>query len=292
MGRRGIFPLKPDGSNLAAARPGHSPRHARPADSQGAQLGPGARLRRRALDPARHRRCARRRRGFALSRTAPARRARAGSLHAGAHPRTIARRSSMRSRGADARSSASKPTTGAATPPPFSPRSTRRRCRSRRPMARWSRFRRLFGPEPKADVDAELSFHLEMRVRELIEQGVPPERARTLALRRFGDYEQPRAACVAISKRRERRMARTRISRPSCGRTSSTRCACCAARPASRSSRSRRWRSASAPTAPSSASSRACCSQPLPFRDAERLYRVTTLYPDGTHHIRSRRRTS
>ena len=49
-------------------------------------------------------------------------------------------------------------------------------------MPRWSRFRRLFGPEPKADVDAELSFHVEMRVRELIEQGVPPERARTLAL--------------------------------------------------------------------------------------------------------------
>ena len=76
-------------------------------------------------------------------------------------------------------------------------------------MARWSRFRRLFGPEPKADVDAELAFHVEMRARELIEQGVPPERARALALRRFGDYDSSRAACVEISKRRERRMART-----------------------------------------------------------------------------------
>ena len=45
-------------------------------------------------------------------------------------------------------------------------------------MARWSRFRRLFGPEPRADVDAELAFHLEMRTRELINEGVPPERAR------------------------------------------------------------------------------------------------------------------
>ncbi len=79
-------------------------------------------------------------------------------------------------------------------------------------MPRWSRFRRLFGPEPKADVDAELSFHVEMRVRELIEQGVPPERARTLALQRFGDYDSSRAACVEISKRRGRRMARTGVS--------------------------------------------------------------------------------
>jgi len=29
--------------------------------------------------------------------------------------------------------------------------------------------------------DAELSFHVEMRARELIEQGVPPERARAFA---------------------------------------------------------------------------------------------------------------
>ena len=71
-------------------------------------------------------------------------------------------------------------------------------------MPRWSRFRRLFGPEPKADVDAELSFHVEMRVRELIEQGVPAERARALALQRFGDYDSSRAACVEISKRRGR----------------------------------------------------------------------------------------
>ena len=79
-------------------------------------------------------------------------------------------------------------------------------------MPRWTRFRRLFGPEPKADVDAELAFHVEMRIRELIEQGEPPERARTLALQRFGDYDSSRAACVEISQRRGRRMARTGVS--------------------------------------------------------------------------------
>jgi hypothetical protein len=99
-------------------------------------------------------------------------------------------------------------------------------------MARWSRFRRLFGPEPKADVDAELSFHVEMRARELIEQGVPPERARALALRRFGDYESSRDACVAISKRRGRRMARTEYLTEL--RRMSARARCCAPGSASR----------------------------------------------------------
>lgn len=76
-------------------------------------------------------------------------------------------------------------------------------------MARWTRFRRLFGLEPAADVDAELNFHVEMRVRELIEQGETPERARRAALRRFGDYDGARQECVAINERRKRHMRRT-----------------------------------------------------------------------------------
>jgi putative ABC transport system permease protein len=76
-------------------------------------------------------------------------------------------------------------------------------------MRRWARFRRLFGPDPSGDVDAELAFHLEMRIRELIEQGEPPERARQLALQRFGDYDQSRKECLAIDERRKRRMTRT-----------------------------------------------------------------------------------
>jgi hypothetical protein len=69
-------------------------------------------------------------------------------------------------------------------------------------MTRWSRFRRLLGPEPQAD--AELAFHLEMRTRELVEQGVSPDRARELASRRFGDYDHPRDECIVLSKRRAR----------------------------------------------------------------------------------------
>jgi predicted permease len=148
-------------------------------------------------------------------------------------------------------------------------------------MARWSRFRRLFGPEAKADVDAELSFHVEMRARELIEHGVPPERARALALRRFGDYDSSREECVAISTRRERHMARTdymtelrqdvgyalRMLRRAPGFTAV----------------------ALTTLALGIGANSAIFSvvqgvllAPLPFRAADRLYRVTTLYPDGT----------
>ena len=48
-----------------------------------------------------------------------------------------------------------------------------------------------------------------MRVQELVRQGETPERARAMALERFGDYETSRTECVEIDQRRGRRMART-----------------------------------------------------------------------------------
>ena len=148
-------------------------------------------------------------------------------------------------------------------------------------MARWSRFRRVFGAEPKTDVDVELAFHLEMRTRELIDEGMAPDQARDLALRRFGDYNSPREQCVAISTRRERRMARVeylhefrqdvgyalRMLRRAPGFTLV----------------------ALTTLALGIGANSAIFSvvhgvvmAPLPYRDADRLYRVTTLYPDGT----------
>lgn len=72
---------------------------------------------------------------------------------------------------------------------------------------RWTRFRGLFGLQPEADVEHELAFHIEMRTRELVSRGETPERARELALKRFGDYESERRECVAIDERRRRKMA-------------------------------------------------------------------------------------
>lgn len=66
------------------------------------------------------------------------------------------------------------------------------------------RFRGPTGPDPERDVSAELSFHLEMRVKELIARGETPARARELALARFGDYRESRQACVDIDRRRKR----------------------------------------------------------------------------------------
>jgi predicted permease len=77
--------------------------------------------------------------------------------------------------------------------------------------ARWRRFRSLFGLEPRGDVDAELAFHLDMRIRELVDRGESPERARALAMRRFGDYESSRQACVAIDERQRQRVMRTQL---------------------------------------------------------------------------------
>jgi putative ABC transport system permease protein len=94
----------------------------------------------------------------------------------------------------------------------------RRRCsphwkRSRRAEEasvpiRWRRFRSLFGADPRRDVEDELSFHMEMRTRELIERGESPARARELAQRRFGSLETARTECEAIGERQRRRALR------------------------------------------------------------------------------------
>jgi putative ABC transport system permease protein len=75
-------------------------------------------------------------------------------------------------------------------------------------MARWSRFRQLLGPDPRGDVDDELDFHLEMRRAEFLARGEGGARADELARQRFGDFEGARQTCVAISRRRERHVAR------------------------------------------------------------------------------------
>ena len=57
------------------------------------------------------------------------------------------------------------------------------------------------------DLDDELAFHLEMRVREMTEQGLPEDEARREAMRRFGDMDDARRYCRAADRRRGRVVA-------------------------------------------------------------------------------------
>ncbi|NIP60703.1 MAG: hypothetical protein GWM92_18195, partial [Gemmatimonadetes bacterium] len=64
----------------------------------------------------------------------------------------------------------------------------------------------LFQDTAEREVDEELAFHVEMRVREQLRKGLSLEEARRLAEERFGDLEAVKAACRRIAERRERKM--------------------------------------------------------------------------------------
>jgi predicted permease len=57
---------------------------------------------------------------------------------------------------------------------------------------------RLFRSEPRAEVEDELAFHLEERVREYVARGMDPEAARAAALERFGDLDGVRGECTEL----------------------------------------------------------------------------------------------
>jgi predicted permease len=150
-------------------------------------------------------------------------------------------------------------------------------------MARFTRFRKMFGLEPAADVEAELAFHVEMRVRELIEQGESPERARQRAMARFGDYDRARAACVAINERRKRRMDLSQLLTElrqdigyairMMGRTPAFTTAALLTLALGIGANSAIFSVVNGVLLES-----------LPFRDAERLHQLQMLYPDGTKY--------
>ncbi|HET7459543.1 MAG TPA: permease prefix domain 1-containing protein, partial [Gemmatimonadaceae bacterium] len=68
---------------------------------------------------------------------------------------------------------------------------------------------RPFEPAPRAEVDDELTFHLEQRVAEYVARGMEPAAARAAALERFGDLSAVRGECTTLLEA-DRRAARRR----------------------------------------------------------------------------------
>ncbi|HXT17270.1 MAG TPA: ABC transporter permease [Gemmatimonadaceae bacterium] len=75
----------------------------------------------------------------------------------------------------------------------------------------WRRYARFWGARVDADVDDELAFHFEMRVRDYMARGMSEHDARETALNRLGNLGSAREACLTIGHRRQRRVTRTQI---------------------------------------------------------------------------------
>jgi putative ABC transport system permease protein len=67
----------------------------------------------------------------------------------------------------------------------------------------------LFRTRVNAEVDAELTFHLEMRIRHYLALGVPADEAQTRACRDLGDVDRVRRLCRTLGHQRDERMRRT-----------------------------------------------------------------------------------
>jgi predicted permease len=72
----------------------------------------------------------------------------------------------------------------------------------------WRRYLHFLGPDPRADVDDELAFHLEELRRQYEAEGLSPEAATLRAQRQFGDLSAMRRTLHRQSNRRHRRMSR------------------------------------------------------------------------------------
>jgi putative ABC transport system permease protein len=59
------------------------------------------------------------------------------------------------------------------------------------------------------EVDEELSLHIELRTRELVERGMDPQAAREIVLTRIGDLGQLKRTCIDLGRKREREMRMT-----------------------------------------------------------------------------------
>src|SRR5215472_7399258 len=74
---------------------------------------------------------------------------------------------------------------------------------SRTPM--WRRHDRILGPDTRAEIKAELRFHIECKTEDLIARGWPPQAARTEAERQFGNILAVQRAGERIGEHMEQR---------------------------------------------------------------------------------------
>jgi putative ABC transport system permease protein len=74
---------------------------------------------------------------------------------------------------------------------------------------RWTRLRNIFRPDARTEVDDEVRFHIEMRTRELIEQGLPAADARAAAEARFGAVSAVEREMLDSTRRRRQRTDRS-----------------------------------------------------------------------------------
>ncbi|MBZ5584665.1 MAG: ABC transporter permease [Acidobacteriia bacterium] len=67
---------------------------------------------------------------------------------------------------------------------------------------RWRRYLRFWGPDPAADFEDEIEFHLQTKIEDLVAAGMTPEAARREALRQFGPVRPVRRECSVLGRER------------------------------------------------------------------------------------------
>lgn len=72
----------------------------------------------------------------------------------------------------------------------------------------WRRYLRFWRPDVAEDVEDELRFHAEMRMREYLARGMSDGEARRLAMERLGDLDSARRECISLGEQRERETRR------------------------------------------------------------------------------------
>jgi hypothetical protein len=57
------------------------------------------------------------------------------------------------------------------------------------------------------EFDEEIELHIEMRTRELVDQGVDPTSARDIANRKMSDHNEFKQTCVNLVRKRDREIS-------------------------------------------------------------------------------------